>query len=122
MKLQNNLRKTGIGEDEAEIKIVGRRSGRIAPTLENAEILLNTMRQLRGGRGICPRGVYRFKTFEEADEWMLKMIAQSSLEYFLSQQQETDIVTNSKREERNHGLFRRLLKTIRRFFHRPEKE
>ncbi len=79
MKLQKKLRKTGIGEDEAKIKIVGKRSGGIAPTLDNAEILLNTMRQLRGGKGICPRGVYRFKTFEEADEWMLRMIAQSSL-------------------------------------------
>jgi hypothetical protein len=68
-----------LGEDEAKIKIAGKRSGGIAPTLENAETLLNTMRLLRGGRGICPRGVYRFKTFEEADEWMLKMIAQSSL-------------------------------------------
>jgi hypothetical protein len=26
-------------------------------------------------RGICPRGVFRFRTFEEADEWMLKMMA-----------------------------------------------
>jgi len=24
-----------------------------------------------------PRGVYRFKTHEEADEWMVKMLAQS---------------------------------------------
>ena len=58
-------------------RIVGRRSGEIAPTLENASALQTTMRQLRGGRGICPRGVYRFQTFEEADAWMIKMVAQS---------------------------------------------
>jgi len=61
-----------------KIKIVGRRSGKTAPTLENANTLLKTMQQLRGGVGICPRGVYRFKTFEEADEWMIKMLAQST--------------------------------------------
>jgi hypothetical protein len=26
-----------------------------------------------------PRGVYRFKTYEEADEWITKMLARSSL-------------------------------------------
>ena len=61
-----------------KIKIVGKRSGKTAPTLENANTLLKTMQQLRGGAGICPRGVYRFKTFEEADEWMMKMLAQST--------------------------------------------
>jgi hypothetical protein len=34
-----------------------------------SEILRST------GRGLCPRGVYKFKTHEEADEWMLKMQA-----------------------------------------------
>jgi hypothetical protein len=35
-------------------------------------------RKAFGGVGI-PRGVYRFKTHEEADEWMTKMLARSSL-------------------------------------------
>lgn len=78
-KKTNKLDKQIFNDEPPKIKIVGKRSGKIAPTLENATILIDTMRQLRGGRGICPRGVYRFKTFEEADEWMLKMIAQSSL-------------------------------------------
>lgn len=72
-------RAVAMHDDPSKIKVVGKRSGQIAPTLENAEILLQTMRQLRGGKGICPRGVYRFKTFKEADEWMMKMIARSSL-------------------------------------------
>ncbi|MCI0697811.1 hypothetical protein L0337_38160 [candidate division KSB1 bacterium] len=78
-KNTNKLDKQIFNDEPSKIKIVGKRSGKIAPTLENVTILIDTMRQLRGGRGICPRGVYRFKTFEEADEWMLKMIAQSSL-------------------------------------------
>lgn len=78
-KKTNKLDKQIFNDEPSKIKIVGKRSGKIAPTLENVTILIDTMRQLRGGRGICPRGVYRFKTFEEADEWMLKMIARSSL-------------------------------------------
>ncbi len=27
----------------------------------------------------CPRGVYRFKTHEEADAWMTKMLARSGM-------------------------------------------
>ncbi|MDZ7362081.1 MAG: hypothetical protein ONB46_15350 [candidate division KSB1 bacterium] len=60
------------------MKVVGTRAGTTAATLENANTLLKTMQRLRGSKGICPRGVYRFKTFEEADEWMMKMLAQST--------------------------------------------
>ena len=28
---------------------------------------------LRVGKGMTPRGVFRFKSFEEADEWLLEM-------------------------------------------------
>jgi hypothetical protein len=27
----------------------------------------------------CPKGVYRFKTHEEADQWMTKMLARSGM-------------------------------------------
>jgi hypothetical protein len=27
----------------------------------------------------CPKGVYRFKTHEEADAWMIKMLARSGM-------------------------------------------
>jgi len=27
------------------------------------------------GRGLCPKGVFKFKTHEEADAWMVKMLA-----------------------------------------------
>lgn len=41
--------------------------------LRDAEILLRTVNRLRG-RALVPRGVYRFATHEEADEWMLREI------------------------------------------------
>jgi hypothetical protein len=63
---------------DTHIKILGRRSGQIATSPEDANALLHTVRQLRGDRGICPRGVYRFESFEEAHAWMIKMLARST--------------------------------------------
>ena len=62
------------------VKIVGRRSGKIDPSPEASNAWLHTIGQLRGNKGICPRGVYKFKTFEEANQWMYRMIARSSRE------------------------------------------
>lgn len=39
-----------------KIKIVGKRSGQTAPTLENANTLLKTMQQLRGGKAFVRAG------------------------------------------------------------------
>lgn len=42
--------------------------------LRDIDILQETMNQLRGC-GLIPKGVYRFRTHEEADEWMMRQIA-----------------------------------------------
>lgn len=39
--------------------------------VKDARALLRTMNKLHGGP-LVRGGVYRFKTFEEADEWMLR--------------------------------------------------
>ncbi len=62
-----------------KIKIVGRRRQRETETEKDYDVLLKTLQALRGNRGICPRGVYRFRTFEEADQWMIRMIAEASV-------------------------------------------
>lgn len=62
------------GEDFPVGKVVGRR--RVGPTpLEDADRLLRTAWALRGTDKLVPRGVYRFKTFEEAGRWMITMMA-----------------------------------------------
>jgi len=61
-----------------KMKVVGRRKG-FDPSSDAADEWLRSIERLRGHAGICPRGVYRFKTFEEADEWMIKMLASSIL-------------------------------------------
>jgi hypothetical protein len=42
--------------------------------IRDAAALQRTMNRLRGG-GLIPRGVYRFASHEDADEWMIRTIA-----------------------------------------------
>lgn len=39
--------------------------------------LQRTLADLRGTGAIVPRGVYRFRTFEEADAWMTRTMART---------------------------------------------
>jgi hypothetical protein len=53
-------------------RIPGRREG--DDLLRDIDILQRTVNDLRGC-GLVPRGVYRFRSHEEADEWMMRQIA-----------------------------------------------
>ena len=44
--------------------------------LRDAEILQRTLNRLRGP-ALVPRGLYRFSTHEEADQWMLREMART---------------------------------------------
>jgi hypothetical protein len=57
-------------------KTVGRRQV-AAATLEDANRLHRTAWAMRGTKTLVPRGLYRFKTFEEADQWMIRMMART---------------------------------------------
>jgi hypothetical protein len=60
-------------EPELRMKRVSRRrQGQDA--VRDAAILQRTINRLRGG-ALVPRGVYRFRTHEEADEWMTRQMA-----------------------------------------------
>jgi hypothetical protein len=48
-------------------------------TSRDANVLLHTVLRLRNHRGICKKGVYRFKSFKEANDWMLHQLAESTL-------------------------------------------
>jgi hypothetical protein len=56
-----------------EMRVVGRRK-EPSGGLVAADNLLHLLRDLRGSRPFVPRGVYRFKSHEEADEWLMKML------------------------------------------------
>ncbi|MBI3297014.1 MAG: hypothetical protein HYZ75_02540 [Elusimicrobia bacterium] len=61
--------------DEKIGKTVGRRTGHRDPVLDTAA-LQETFGRLRTAP-LCPKGVWRFHSFEEADAWALKMIVRS---------------------------------------------
>ena len=42
--------------------------------LEAADKLLKLAIELRGDKPFIPKGLYKFKTFEEAQAWSLKMM------------------------------------------------
>jgi hypothetical protein len=59
-------------DDTLPTKVVGRRRwGRGFPA---AAPLLRLNLKLRGDKPFLPRGVYRFRSFEECDEWTLSML------------------------------------------------
>src|SRR6185436_12934307 len=69
-----------INVEEKIDRFVGKRTGtpdsfRTAMQLQEAAVQLHKTFQHRW----APKGVYRFKTHEEADKWMAKMLARSSL-------------------------------------------
>lgn len=69
-----------VNVEEKIDRFVGRRTG-VPDSLRAGMQLQETAAQLHKALGHrwSPKGVYRFKTHEEADAWMTKMLARSSL-------------------------------------------
>ena len=69
-----------INVEEKIDRFVGRRTG-TPDSMEAGMQLQETAGELHKSlkHRWFPKGVYRFKTHEEADEWMTKMLARSSL-------------------------------------------
>ena len=61
--------------DEEAGKTVGRRVSAATP-IADAAALLTTLSRLMP-RAVCPKGVWRFNSFEEADQWALNQAARS---------------------------------------------
>ena len=59
--------------DRMPIKIVGRKTTQTGLSATNN--LLKLVIALRGNRPFIPKGIHRFKTFEEAQQWSIKMMA-----------------------------------------------
>ena len=60
-------------DSEYRMKIVGRRRP-CSGGFEQTDNLLRLVIEFRGDKPFIPKGVYRFKSFEEAEEWTWKMI------------------------------------------------
>ena len=61
-------------DDRLPMKVVGRKApARVdVVAIDGMQKLANALRQ---GRPLAPKGVWRFKTFEEADARQMKMLA-----------------------------------------------
>lgn len=55
------------------MRVVGRR-GEPGATPANIQAMQQLLLDMRGGRKYLPRGVYRFKTHQEADAWLMEML------------------------------------------------
>ncbi len=78
--LCDHLHRVRSEQSNPSAKTVRRRKiGRIS--LEDADRLLRTAWALRGTDKLVPRGVYRFRSFEEADEWLTKTMARTYCAY-----------------------------------------
>lgn len=60
-------------DKQAEMKVVGRKS-RVQTSLRRADAMQHLLTALRKGKPFMPKGVFRFRSFEEADAWKLKML------------------------------------------------
>jgi hypothetical protein len=60
----------------AKVKIIGKRK-KSSLSFEDINNFLKAISALRGEKPFIPKGVYRFKTFEEAQDWTMDMITKS---------------------------------------------
>ncbi|MEP6699004.1 MAG: hypothetical protein ABJB09_04665 [Verrucomicrobiota bacterium] len=70
--------KTVVNVEEKIGKTVGRRA--IEEPAKYADGLQRLANQANRtmGRALCPKGVYRFHSQEEADAWMMKMLVKNA--------------------------------------------
>jgi hypothetical protein len=60
----------------AKVKIIGKRKDR-SPSFEDINNFLKAILALRGEKPFIPKGIFRFKTFEEAQDWTIEMITKN---------------------------------------------
>ena len=75
------VKRPSVNVEEKIDKIVGRRTGpkgSFASGMQLQKLATEMHRAFR--HRWAPKGVYRFKTHEEADEWMNRMLAQSQIQ------------------------------------------
>jgi len=62
---------------EKGVKVVGWRKG-VGKGFSEVNAFLNLVITLRGKKPFIPRGVHRFFSFQESQEWSIRMMARSS--------------------------------------------
>ena len=60
-----------------KIRVVGKRKPNPRPAPEELDAFFHMLEALRPTPNLVPRGVYRFTSFEDAQEWMSTQIART---------------------------------------------
>jgi hypothetical protein len=60
-------------DGEPGMKVVGRK-GKPRVDVTTIDSLQRLANELRKGRPFMPRGVYKFRSFEDADQWKMRML------------------------------------------------
>lgn len=59
---------------ESNIKVVGKRVSKFTTDWEKADGFLRLVVELNRKKNFIPKGVYKFKSHKENDEWILKVL------------------------------------------------
>ncbi len=66
-----------MGEDKRlPIKVVGRQSEAKVDVI-TFDVMQRAYAAIRRGQPFVPKGVFKFRTFEEADAWLMKMLTRA---------------------------------------------
>lgn len=69
-----------INVDDPAGKTVGRRKLKDAAKVTTGlQRLVNEVRRSQGFGAICRKGIFRFRSFQEADEWLVKEMARRAV-------------------------------------------
>jgi len=66
--------KTLMANNESSIKIVGKRVNKLTVDWEQVNGFLKLVVELNQKNKFIPKGVYRFKSHQENDEWIMKVL------------------------------------------------
>jgi hypothetical protein len=76
LQIRRRRKQRGFIVQPFKMKVVGRR--RPARGLRQVNNLLHLVIKLRSGRPFIPKGVHRFRSFEEAHQWSIQMQARKA--------------------------------------------
>ncbi len=74
------MKYAAVNVEDSVGKTVGRRQLRDAwKCAMGMQKTVNVVRKSQGFGGLCRKGVFRFRSFEEADAWMTREIAKNAI-------------------------------------------
>jgi hypothetical protein len=83
------------------IKILGQRQNRGA--WAEADRLMRTVISLRKNRPFIPKGIHRFRSFKEANQWAIRMMARQEERHKVAKWQRHIVIGKIKKANKRNG-------------------